>query len=302
MKRWILGFFLVCHLCVAVGEEKFRSLQERYDAMVSFFQEQKWIEVVREGKAISQEFSGSALSIESSYYLGAAYFQIEDYDLSNRYLSKYLKEIQDPQFFEAALAYKFLIAEHFREGAKKRLVLWEKSPKWLSAKQDALQIYEEILSSYPYDELGAKALFGKALIYEELKDYDLSLEAFATLIQRFPNHELAIESYLHRGNIYVRRCQEENLNPDWLDLAEMNLRKFSEAFPGEERLAEARQCRNQVQEAFAKNLYETALFYERTKKPQAALLYYEKIIQQFPHSDVAKLAEQRKDNIQASNL
>ena len=48
-----------------------------------------------------------------------------------------------------------------------------------------------------------------------------------------------------------------------------------------------------MQEVYAKSFYEIAQFYERTKKPNASVLYYSKIIKTFPNTKSAELAKGR---------
>ncbi len=266
--------------------------------MLSFFHEENWKKVIEEGKALLEDFPEANLSLEALYYLGVSFFFEKDFDLANRYFSDYLEEAANPSFFEKTLNYKYLIAEEFRKGAKKHLVKWEKSPKWLSAEEEALQIYEEIIHTYPYEELGAKALYGKAKLQRKRKEYSQSLDSLQTLLIRFPRHELAIESFIETANIYVERAEQETLDPDWLELAHINYRKFQEAFPGEKRLQEVRSSIREVEEKFAEGLYEIGSFYERTKKPEAALIYYEKIVHKFPHTHMAKKVQKCMEKLQ----
>jgi outer membrane protein assembly factor BamD (BamD/ComL family) len=46
-------------------------------------------------------------------------------------------------------------------------------------------------------------------------------------------------------------------------------------------------------EVYAKDLYETAKFYERTKKPKAAIIYYNKIVSKYPDTPTAIASQKR---------
>ena len=118
------------------------------------------------------------------------------------------------------------------------------------------------------------------------------------MIRRFPKHELAIESYLKIGQVYLDQCKCEHLNPDLLDSAELNLRKFELAFPSETRLSEARETFYEMQEVFAMSLFETGDFFQRTKKKGAAIIYYSKVVSKFPQSNAAKVAKDRLKALQ----
>ncbi len=286
-KRLI--FFLFPLLLTAEGE--ISSVQEFYSYITYAFQNQKWEEVKENCDVLLGYYCSTPFAKDACYYQGVAYYYLEDYETANEKLSDYLKDTNIPKFLQEAMYYKYLIAEAFRNGGKKHLLPWQWAPKWLSAREDAAAIYEEIISTMPYHDLGAKALFGKAKIQAYFDDFRPAVETLQLLIRRFPTHELAIESFIEINQIYLTQCQVKSLDPSLLDLAEINLRKFHEAFPGEERWEEAKRALYEMEEVFAGGLLETGEFYRRTKKKKAAEIYFSKVISKFPESKAAESAK-----------
>lgn len=276
------------------------TLQNFFDKTISAYQKEQWEQVIESARKIVKEHKSSTLAKEAYYYLGVAHFHQGDFDLANRYLSKYLKKSPSPKFFEQVMQYKFQIAEEFRHGAKKHIFEWEKSPTWTPAREDAFEIYDEIIHTVPHNELAAKAMFGKALLQGYYKDYRESIDTLQTLIRKFPSHELVPDAYLEIQYLFLDICQQENLDPNILDLAFVNYQKFTAAFPGEERLNVAEDILQNIKEAFAHNFYETGLFYERTHKKEAAIIYYAKIISKFPDTETATKAQKRLDILQSN--
>ena len=68
----------------------------------------------------------------------------------------------------------------------------------------------------------------------------------------------------------------------------MNVKHFLSAFPQDPRVLVAKQEVEKVEEAYAKGLFETALFYERVNQPRASVIYYANVIKQFPKQSVAQ--------------
>jgi outer membrane protein assembly factor BamD (BamD/ComL family) len=130
-------------------------------------------------------------------------------------------------------------------------------------------------------------------------DYKVSVETYQTLIRRFPKHPLACESYIGVGKVYLTQCKNEYPDPDFLDLSEINLRKFRQDFPNEPRVSIADSMLMEMKELYAKNLYETAQFYERTKKPNASMIYYSKILSKYPQTKIAQLSQKRLEVLQS---
>ena len=274
------------------------SVQELYSNAMKAFQNNQWSELVSQCRKVTKNYSDTSFASDALYYMSVGYFRMEDYEMANQKFSEYLKLPGTPKYFEEAIHYKFSIAENFRLGAKKHIFQWSKMPKWLPAKEDALKLYDEVLTTFPYHNLAAKSLYGKGIILKDFDEFRESIEAFQILIRRFPKHELAIESFLEIGKVYLNQCKYEHLNPDLLDSAVLNLRKFELAFPSEIRLEEAREVLNDMREAFAISLFETGDFFERTKKKGAAIIYYSKVVSKFPHSNVAKRAQGRLEILQ----
>jgi outer membrane protein assembly factor BamD (BamD/ComL family) len=269
------------------------SVQEHYSLAVEAFQKEDWKELVRQANIVIVNFPETPFFQESLFYLGASYFHLEEYDLANKHLSRYLKKQAALQHFREAIELKFHIAEKYKDGAKKRIGGFETLPKWMPAEEEALKIYEEVISALPNDEFAARALFGKAAILFADEDYTAAIETYQTLIRRFPKNFLAPESYIQIGKVYLTQSQEKYPDADYLDLAEISLRKFKQSFPSDTRVAVVEKIFADMQEVYARSFYEIGQFFERTKKESAALLYYSKIVKTYPNTPSAELSKAR---------
>ncbi|MBI3900887.1 MAG: outer membrane protein assembly factor BamD, partial [Chlamydiia bacterium] len=249
-------------------------------------------------RRISAEYGKSPFAVEVPYIIGEAYFNLGKWELANENLSQYLSKASSPKHFEEAIHYKFLIAEKFREGAKKPLFGADWLPHLLSGNDDAIAIYDDVIAALPHHEIAAKALLGKAEIQAKDEDYKPSLETLDLLIRRFPKHDLAAQAFREKSQVYLMQLQDRNLDPALLDLAGLNLRKFRQAFPRESRIDEVEKDLEKMKELFAENLMVTGRFFEKTKKIPAAILYYSKVIAEYPDTEAAKEANLKLKKLQ----
>ncbi|MBM3198777.1 MAG: tetratricopeptide repeat protein, partial [Chlamydiae bacterium] len=270
-----------------------------YSLAKSAFEEERWEDVVRQSRIILRNFPGSVFAADVHFYLGIACFQKEEWDLANNHFSSYLYKQSAPKFFEEALRYKFQIAKQFASGAKKRLLGKESLPKVFSARREAIALYEEVIQALPQHDLAVQSLFGKGQVLFKEGDFKESIETYQTLLRRFPRHPLALDSYLSIIEVYRTQGDQEYPDPDYLDLAEIQLQKCKGDFPGDSRIAEAETLLSEMKELYAKDLYETAQFYERTKKKAASRLYYAKILSKYPKTESALAAQKRLDVLDA---
>lgn len=267
--------------------------QDYYNGAIKAFEEADFDSVVKNSDGLFQNYPLSILAAETRYMQAISYFNMGELHLADQALTHYLNDYSTLKHFEEAISHKFEIAQRYHEGERKRLFGGRHSPKWLSGKEDAVRLYDEVITTLPRHDLAAQSMFHKGNLLVSLESYKEAIESYQKLIRRFPKHPLAPESYLAIGQAYISQCENEFPDPNLIELAELNLRKFTEDFPGESRLADMGDMLQKIKENFAQDLYKNGRYYERKKKEKAAFLYYVSILQKYPTTEHAKKAEQR---------
>ncbi|MCE2983543.1 MAG: tetratricopeptide repeat protein [Parachlamydia sp.] len=268
-------------------------LTTHYNRGCRFFNQENWRSAMDEFEKVIHFFPHSTEAAEAYYFLGICYFQKNEFDFANKAFSNYLTASVEPPYFEDAVYYKFCIAEHFRLGKRRRPLTYRYFPKWLPGETLALTIYDEVAIALPNHELTLSALYAKGQLLQKMGDFHEAIDTYQILIRRFPRHELTPSFYLNIAESYCQQSLYEFQNPDLLALAELNVRKFEEDFPRDERisLAEGYVCR--MKEMYAKGLCDVGCFYERVGQPEAAVIYYESSMNEFPDTSVARYCKGR---------
>lgn len=297
MKK-VAIIFLICFGALSANplDPVIRSqinVHQYYSKMIDHYQNEDWQKLSWKCQDLITDFPTSPFAREALYYLGVAHYKLGELEHANMAFSDYLKEELTPKFFDQVIRYKFEIAREFDEGARVHLFGWQKMPKWLPAYDEALEIYDEVITTLPRDDLAAQSLYRKGVILLRMEEYKKSIEAFQTLIRRFPKHPLSPDGYVGISEVYLTECDQEFPDANKLDLAEINLRKFRYHFPSEPRIAEAEKKLLGMKERLANDLLEIAEFYERTKKEKAAAIYYATILKKYPETKAANKSEKR---------
>ena len=273
-------------------------VQEHYRLGIQALKEKKWEEAVRQFRIVIINFPDADLATECSIPLPLDYHD-GDVDLSNKKFSLYLEKQTNPKYFIEAFRYKLAIADAFSKGARKHLFDQEKLPKIFSAEEEAIKIYDEISNALPNHELASQALFAKAKLLRHEKDFKGSFETYQTLVRKFPQTDLACQSYVKIAKTLLEECQVEFQNPDLLTAAEISLKKFTRDFPkATEQLEIAAQAFQEMKEVYATGLYETGYFYEKKSEPKASVLYYHQALLQFPETKIAKECKLRIQHLE----
>jgi outer membrane protein assembly factor BamD (BamD/ComL family) len=269
------------------------TMEQHYRLGMEAMEGKYWRESLRQFRMIAASFSNNSASHEALYFLGYVNLQIDELETASKMIDRYLKGQDNPRYFEEAIQCKYEIAEKYRNGSRRRLFGMKQMPKWKNGKDSAIILFNEVITALPGHDLTAKALYSKALLFRDSKLYNESVADFQGLIKRFPKHELAPESYFQINQIYVTRSQTEVRNPDLLILASINLERFINHFPGDERLDDLIGTLREIEESSARGLYDTGRFYERTKKPRASALYYTNVLHQYPKTETAEKSKER---------
>lgn len=274
-------------------------LAPKYDAEGHFriaceaFEAGNWKEAAKNFNIIVYNFPNSFYGKDAQFYLAVAQFCEKEYDASNESFNAYLHCDSSPKYFETAIGYKLEIARRFQCGAKKRFFGTRLLPKIAPARHLAIEVYNEVIAALPCHRYAAYALYWLGCLHADDQSFKESVEAFQTLIRRFPKDELTPDAYLSINGVYLTQASLEFQNPDILALAEINARRFELAFPKDERVAEALQDVQEIKELYAKGLYDTAQFYERKHKETASIIYYRTAILQFPDTYYAIRSQRR---------
>lgn len=299
----VLSTFLFCTPSLHALKQKtkyFKSKEEascylttHYNLGSKYYNNEQWRKASTEFEKVIFYFPASDEAAEASYYLAVSYFEMKEYDFANEEFSNYLKTSQHPAFFEDAVAYKFCIAEHFKRGKKRHPFKMRYLPKWISAQDSALEIYDEVVAALPNHELAVQALYSKADLQRRMREYRDCVETYQIIIRRFPKNEIVPACYLHIADAYIQQASLEFQNPDILALAELNVRKFKDDFPRDERVVIAEESVYRIKEMYAKGLSDLGSFYERLHKPDAAAIYYQSSIEEFPDTNIAQFCRSR---------
>jgi outer membrane protein assembly factor BamD (BamD/ComL family) len=264
------------------------TVEDHYDSMISLMDQKRYRKALGECNTILEQYPNSPFAAEASYRQGVIYFAAGENEKANKAFSAYLANYSNLKYFYEAINYKFKIAEQFFGGMRKRLFGAAKLPRLTSARNDALALYDEVISALPRDEICAISLYKKGILVKEAEEFKDSIDIFQTLIRRFPTHPLAARSYLEISQVFLQESVKLFPDPDFIDLANLNLEKFEVAFPNDPKIEEVKENLQKMKNIFAKELAEMASYFYKKKKFDAANIYYKTILTHYPDSKPAK--------------
>ncbi len=275
--------------------------KDHFQTGLDMLDEGDWREALRQFHIVMYNFPSSPLCLKCCYHMGVGYFHKGDYDFARKYFSRFITSSGGRSHLsEDAWGYLFAIGEAYASGARKHLFGFEGAPMWVFvSKTEALDIFDDIISSLAGHPLAVQSLYAKGKLLVKRKEYSDAVEAFTTLIRRYPKHDFAPESYYAIGEVYCEQSKSQVNNVGLLELANKNVERFREHFPREERIEEMEEMICSMREVYAQGIYESGMFYEKIKKPKAAVLYYLTTTEEFPDTQVAAQCRRKVQELQS---
>jgi outer membrane protein assembly factor BamD (BamD/ComL family) len=262
--------------------------KEQFELAKTFYDEKKYEDAKREFRKLLRQYPKSFEASESQYYLGA----IEEaqgnlygaYEAYQKVIDKYPFSERIQEIIER----EYKIGEAFMAGEKRKAI-----GITLPVENPAIEIFSKVVENSTYGPLAPKAQYKLGLVLKGLMRYYEAEEAFNKVITNYPNSE-----WVEAAKFQIASCRAAvSRGPDYDQGAAKEAKDKFEDFVKEHPDAvlshEAEKNINQLKEKEAEANFNTGRFYEKQKAYEAAKVYYNEIINNYPDSVWAVKALER---------
>ncbi|MFC1658789.1 tetratricopeptide repeat protein [Candidatus Omnitrophota bacterium] len=261
---------------------------EQLDSALQLYGEGKLKEAQSEFERLLQHYPKSEQAAEAQYYLGA--ILEKQGKLYEAYLA-YQKVIDKYPFssrISGIIEKEFGIAESFMQGEKRKAL-----GITLPVENPAIEIFRKVIDNSTYGPLAAEAQYKLGLILKSLGNYFEAEEEFGRVIKNYPQSE-----WVTPAEFQIAECRANiSPSPDYDQEATREAKeKFQEFVLSHSDAAlslQAEENIRQLQEREAQGYYDSAVFYEKQRAYQAARIYYNIVIENYPRSPWAAKASEK---------
>lgn len=209
---------------------------------------------------------------------------LEKYPKINNY-----QEILGRQY---AIANRFLAGKHFR--------LFGYVPLYKSMEKTA-DMFEKIVKNGPYSDVAPQAQLSIGTAREREKtfgfktpDYPGAAKAYELAADRYHDRpQVAAEALYRQALAYEKQARKAEYDQSTAGQAIATFTDFMTLYPNEPRVAEATKIITTLKSEQARGYFQTAKFYEKYKRWQGALVYYNEVVLEDPESSLAADARLR---------
>jgi outer membrane protein assembly factor BamD len=206
-------------------------------------------------------------------------------------LTKYPKaastdEVQRRQF---AIAVRFLHGQWFK--------LFNYIPFFPSMDKTA-DMFDRIVHYGPYGELGPPAQMNIAAAREKEKDYPSAVKAYAEAADRYNDQpKIAADAQYKEALAFTKQARKADYDQSIAGQAIATFTDFMALYPDDPRVTEAKQIITTLKSEEARGNFRIAEYYEKEKKLDGALVYYNEVLLADAGSPLANQARKRIDTL-----
>jgi outer membrane protein assembly factor BamD len=158
----------------------------------------------------------------------------------------------------------------------------------------AIESLERILFNFPSSEYVDDAQYWLGRAHLELKAYDQAIVEFDYLIRHFSNSPLLEDAFFYRARAYRLAAPDYDKDPGNINRAIRLFDEFLTRYPNSRYTDEVKNEILNARDLLARKELENGKIYEKLKETDAAMLYYEYVIDNYPETKSADEARYRR--------
>jgi len=266
--------------------------EEQLAWALAFYEAKDYERAIHEMGALVRQFPRSKEASEGQFYLGRAYEGIENYVAAFKAYEEVIKKYPNSSRIQEIIEYEYRIANLFYSG-KKRKVIRNFGPEILPSYQKAVEIYTQVIQHAPYGPYAELSQYKIGQCYKKIEDYEKAREAFEKLIKEYPRSELKDDAKYQIALVTFHLSRDASYDVQATDQAIAEFSKFVEEHPESELVQESLDAVKELENRKAEKSFEIASFYDKQGHLQAAIVYYNKVIEEYSESVWAERALER---------
>jgi outer membrane protein assembly factor BamD len=275
--------------------------KEQLDVAEQAFAKQDYNTTLHAAHRILRVWPLSDYAPDAEYYIGRSLEETGKDEAAFKAYQNIIEKYPRSSRYEEVIWRQYVIANRFLGGEWFRL--WGVIP-YPSMDQTA-QMFDKIVNNGPYSDVAPHAQLRVGAAREKQKNYPDAVKAYATAADRYYNQPtIASDALFREGVSYARQAAKAEYDQNTALQAIATFTDFITLYPDDQRVPKAQHAIAWLKAEQVRGNFEIARFYEKSKKWNGALVYYNEVLQLNPNSPYAASARQRievlKPRVQAT--
>lgn len=260
--------------------------REQYDYAMQFYLAKDYSKAISEFKKLIKAYPQSELTPDAQYYIGRSYEERREYYAAYLAYQKVIDVYPRSELTEEILERQYRIGNQYFSGEKEKVF----GIAIIPAIDKALEIFEKVVNNSPYGKYADLAQFKIGECYKKNGQFKEAAEAFGKLVNTYPKSLLYEQAKYEVAYCTYKMSLKPNYDQEPTEEAIKEFEDFVKSKDKGETIKDAEEALLRLQGKKAESLYNTANFYERSKRYESAIIYYKEIVDAYPKTSWAKKA------------
>ncbi|MGH7969443.1 MAG: outer membrane protein assembly factor BamD, partial [Limisphaerales bacterium] len=246
--------------------------KDQLDVAQAAFDKKDYSQALRAARRVVRVWPLSDYAPTAQYLIARCYEAKGQDEKAFKEYQKVLEKQPKIATFDDILQRQFDIANKVLGG--KWFKLWGFIPLCSSMDKTA-DMFEKIVRTGPYSDVAPQAQMKIGAAREKQKNFALAAKAYETAADRYHDRpQIAADALFRQGMSYDQEAQTAEYDQSTAGQAIATFTDFSTLFPGDARVMEAQKLITSLRSEQARGSFMIAKFYEKYKKWNGALVYY----------------------------
>jgi outer membrane assembly lipoprotein YfiO len=250
---------------------------QRFKYAIALMVKREYISAVGILKGVIKENPGTELAEESQLNIAKAYYLVGDYHNSFRAYEKLIDKNPATRRLQEILDKEFKLGVTQMERDE----------------NGAIKVFERIIERNPLGFIAADSQVKIAECYYQLRQFDLAEDSFLSVMENYPNSEWVPYAQFRIPYCKLSNIRVQERNYDLLTQSRNGFEIYLANNPQGALVDETNKIINEIDTKIAEREYETGVFYLRQKRPDAGFIYFESVIENYPDTEWATMAEEK---------
>jgi outer membrane assembly lipoprotein YfiO len=273
------------------GKWQMTRAKDQLDVAQAAFDKKAYGLALKAARRVVRIWPLSDYAPQAQYLIGRCYEANGNDEKAFKEYQKVLEKQPKIGNYQEILQRQIIITDKFLAG--KWFRLWGYIPFFPSMERTA-GMYEKIVKNGPYSEVAPQAQIKVGATREKQRNYPMAVKAFETAADRYHDRpKVAAEALYRAGMAHRKQAQTAEYDQSAAGQAIATFIDFKTLYPEDPRVAETDKIIASLKGEQARGNFQIAKFYEKKKKWNGALVYYNEVQMQDPDSPYATEAQQR---------
>lgn len=269
--------------------------KDQLDVAKEAFESEKYNLALKAARHTVRTWPLSDYAPEAQYLVGRAYEAKKQDQRAFREYQKLMTQYPKATNYTEVLQRQFEIATRFLDG--QWFKLWGYIPFFPSMEKTS-EMYGQLIQSGPYSSVAPQAQINIGTARERQELYPKAVQAYERAADRYHDQPaVAAEAMFKAGLAYHKQAKRAEYDQNAAKKAITVFTDFMALYPKDARVAQAEKLIIDLKTEQARGNLEIARYYEKKRRWDGALVYYNEVVSKDPGSQYSDQAKERIDAI-----